>query len=153
MGYFFPLHVQVLKATLLCLLHSSKTRSSLSFLCLQMYRLTLRTSRDTVSQRLCDLLSDQFWSEILCSLKPDRWPNHLTIGQSWTPCTPTHTSCFKTHTSPPFWMALTLQPTSRDSLNQNVFDVQCKFFFIFYFTIKKKCVSLSPRGFTNNSRL
>ncbi|XP_048118797.1 AP-2 complex subunit alpha-2 isoform X5 [Alosa alosa] len=26
----------------------------------QMYRLTLRTSRDTVSQRLCDLLSDQF---------------------------------------------------------------------------------------------
>ncbi|KAG7473973.1 hypothetical protein MATL_G00101590 [Megalops atlanticus] len=26
----------------------------------QMYRLTLRTSRDTVSQRLCELLSDQF---------------------------------------------------------------------------------------------
>ncbi|TWW67020.1 C Adaptor protein complex AP-2 subunit alpha-2 [Takifugu flavidus] len=26
----------------------------------QMYRLTLRTSRDSVSQRLCDLLSEQF---------------------------------------------------------------------------------------------
>ncbi|KAF1392424.1 hypothetical protein PFLUV_G00027730 [Perca fluviatilis] len=26
----------------------------------QMYRLTLRTSRESVSQRLCDLLSDQF---------------------------------------------------------------------------------------------
>ncbi|CAF95181.1 unnamed protein product [Tetraodon nigroviridis] len=29
-------------------------------LCAQMYRLTLRTSRDSVSQRLCDLLSEQF---------------------------------------------------------------------------------------------
>lgn len=26
----------------------------------QMYRLTLRTSKDTVSQRLCELLSEQF---------------------------------------------------------------------------------------------
>lgn len=27
---------------------------------LQMYRLTLRTSKETVSQRLCELLSEQF---------------------------------------------------------------------------------------------
>lgn len=30
------------------------------FVLVQMYRLTLRTSRDSVSQRLCDLLSEQF---------------------------------------------------------------------------------------------